>query len=164
MSSQVLSTQASALTAWVRILRGGASLRRSVSARLQSEHGLSINDYEALLVLSRADEGRMRRVDLASSLVLTASGVTRMLDGLEAAGLVEKASCSTDARVTYAVLTGEGREALECAAADHTAAVAELFEERYSPEELEQLAALLARLPEAGADGSSCTPPSGTQA
>jgi DNA-binding MarR family transcriptional regulator len=141
------------------MLRGGAALRRALSAKLQSEHGLSINDYEALLVLSRAEDGRLRRVDLAASLVLTASGVTRMLDGLQAAGLVEKASCSSDARVTYAVLTAKGRSALECAAADHTAAVAELFEERYSAEELETLAALLARLPEAGADdGSGCTP------
>jgi DNA-binding MarR family transcriptional regulator len=118
-----------------------------------------LNDYEALLVLSRAEDGRMRRVDLAGELVLTASGVTRMLDGLEGAGLVEKASCASDARVTYAVLTDKGRAALDCAAADHFAAIGELFHERYTPEELEQLALLLGRLPESGAeDGSSCSP------
>lgn len=160
MSSQVLTTQASpALDAWVRLLRGSAALRRIVSADLQGRHGLSINDYEALLVLSYAEGGRMRRVDLAGSLVLTASGVTRLLDGLEAAGFVEKGTCPSDARVTYAVLTQKGRELLACASADHTAAVASLFEERYTPEELATLAELLGRLPDAGtADGSACSP------
>jgi DNA-binding MarR family transcriptional regulator len=154
-----LTTQApSALAAWVRLLRGSAALRRLLSADLQRRHGLSINDYEALLVLSRAEDGRMRRVDLAAELVLTASGVTRLLDGLQAAGYVEKASCSSDARVTYAVLTPKGRELLACASADHTAAIGALFEQRYSPEELETLAELLARLPDAGAaDGSDCS-------
>src|SRR5919197_1297814 len=65
MTSQVLTTQApSALAAWVRLLRGSAALRRVLSADLQSRHGLSINDYEALLVLSRAEDGRLRREGL----------------------------------------------------------------------------------------------------
>ncbi len=163
MSSQVLSEQVSAtaptaLDAWVRLLRGGAALRRIFSAHLQRDHALSINDYEALLVLSRAEGGQLRRIDLASQLVLTASGVTRMLDGLERAGLVRKGTCESDARVTYAVLTDEGRSLLERASADHTAAVHAVFHERYSAEELETLAALLGRLPEAGAaDGEACT-------
>jgi MarR family 2-MHQ and catechol resistance regulon transcriptional repressor len=81
-----------------------------------------------------------------------------MLDGLEAAGLVDKGPCESDARVTYAVLTEAGRALLERASADHTAAVAQVFAERYSAEELETLASLLARLPEAGsADGEACT-------
>jgi len=84
MSSQVLSPQASriALSAWVRLLRGHASATRELSAQLQAEHGLTINDYEALLHLSRADGRSMRRVDLAEQLLLTASGVTRLLDGV----------------------------------------------------------------------------------
>ena len=160
MSSQVLSRQAPppALEAWVRLLRGTTSLRRTLSAELQSEHGLSINDYEALLVLSRADGGRMRRVDLADSLVLTASGVTRMLDGLEHAGLVEKASCSSDARVSYAVLTDKGRATLRAASDMHTASVRRFFEDRFAAEELATLAELLRRLPDAaGADAEACT-------
>jgi DNA-binding MarR family transcriptional regulator len=159
VTSQVLSTQApSALAAWARLLRGSAALRRLISADLQRRHGLSINDYEALLVLSRAEDGRMRRVDLAAELVLTASGVTRLLDGLESTGCVEKAFCSSDARVTYAVLTERGRELLTRASADHTAAIGALFEQRYSSEELATLAELLGRLPDAGADdGSACS-------
>ena len=149
--------EATALTVWVRLLRGGAALRRLFSAYLQRDHGLSINDYEALLVLSRAEGGRLRRIDLASQLVLTASGVTRLLDGLERAGLVCKGSCESDARVTYAVLTDEGRALLERASADHRAAVAEIFGDRYTGDELETLAALLSRLPEAGGDGEACS-------
>jgi len=76
------------ITAWARLLRAHASATRELSAQLQSEHGLSINDYECLLVLSHADEGGLRRVDLAGELLLTPSGVTRLLDGLQDAGYV----------------------------------------------------------------------------
>ena len=71
--------------AWVALLRAHAATTRQLSALLVAEHGLTINDFEALLHLSRAEGHRMRRVDLAGELLLTASGVTRLLDGLEAA-------------------------------------------------------------------------------
>jgi DNA-binding MarR family transcriptional regulator len=135
------------MNAWVRLLRGHAALRRSLSADLQSEHGLTINDYEALLLIYRADDQVLRRVDLAERLQLTASGVTRMLDRLEEAGLVGKATCSTDARVTYATLTADGRRRLEQASGSHIAAIRGLFEDRYSDEEIATLAKLLERLP-----------------
>jgi DNA-binding MarR family transcriptional regulator len=130
-----------------------------LSAQLVAEHGLTINDYEALLCLSRADEGRMRRVDLAEELLLTASGVTRLLDGLERAGFVERGSCASDRRVTYAVLTTAGRAKLQEASESHLAGVRALFEERFTSAEIVQLASLLGRLPEAaGADASDCAP------
>src|SRR5918997_5300256 len=114
MSSQVLSTQVSpAVDAFVRRLRAHAATTRALGAELDAEFGLTINDYEALLRLSYAEDGRMRRIDLANELLLTASGVTRLLDGLERAGYVEKASCASDARVTYAALTSEGRRRFE---------------------------------------------------
>ena len=84
-----------------------------MSAQLVAEHGLTINDYECLLHLAQADEGRMRRIDLAERLILTPSGVTRLLDGLEQAGWVERASCASDRRVAYAVLTDTGRAKLQ---------------------------------------------------
>jgi DNA-binding MarR family transcriptional regulator len=157
MSSQVLTPQPYALDAFARLLRGHAGAARALSAALQAEHGLSLNDYEALLQLSKADGNALRRIDLAEQLVLTASGVTRMLDGLERAGLVGKRTCESDGRVTYAVLTDAGREKLEQAACSHVRAIRALFEERYSAEELETLAHLLSRLPGAAADGSACT-------
>ena len=157
MPRQVLTQQASALDAWVRLLRGHASVTRAMSAELVAEHGLTINDYEALLHLSRAEEGRMRRVDLAEKLILTASGVTRLLDGLERAGLVERAACANDRRVTYAVLTDAGRARLEAASGSHVASVRAFFEERFSDAELDRLAALLGRLPGAAGVVEDCT-------
>jgi DNA-binding MarR family transcriptional regulator len=145
------------LDAWARLLHAYASTTRALSGSLLAEHGLTLNDYEALLRLSRAEEGRMRRVDLADELLLTASGVTRLLDGLEAAGYVERASCATDRRVVYAVITEAGRDKLETASASHLAEIRALFDERFDPEELEQLAQLLGRLPGAeNASGEEC--------
>jgi DNA-binding MarR family transcriptional regulator len=161
VTSQVLTTQASAaLDVWVRLLRGHAALTRELNAELTGEHGLTINDFEALLLLSRAENGSMRRVDLADQLTLTPSGVTRLLDGLERAGLVAKGACATDLRVTYAVITDAGRERLETAAASHLSAVRAAFEQRFSDDELATLRELLGRLPgAASADGADCSPP-----
>jgi DNA-binding MarR family transcriptional regulator len=161
MTSQVLSTQttSAALDAFVRLLRAHAATTRALSAQLVDEFGLSINDYEALLRLSRAEGARMRRVDLAGELLLTPSGVTRLLDGLERNGLVEKAACASDARVTYAVLTETGRARLEEASRAHVAGIEALFEERLSRKELATLAELLGRLPGAAAAyGDHCRP------
>jgi DNA-binding MarR family transcriptional regulator len=147
-----------ALDAWVRLLRGHASVTRSMSAQLVADHGLTINDYEALLHLSHAEEGRMRRVDLAEQLILTASGVTRLLDGLERTGWVERASCASDRRVTYAVLTDAGRAKLQEASSSHIETVRDFFESRFSEAELTQLAWLLGRLPGAATcAGEDCT-------
>ena len=94
-----------ALAAWVSYLRSHAALTRELNAQLVAEHGLTLNDYEVLLHLSRAEERSLRRVDLAQQVLLTASGITRLLDGLERSGWVEKRACESDARVTYARLT-----------------------------------------------------------
>jgi DNA-binding MarR family transcriptional regulator len=158
MSSQVLSTQA--ISAWVAFLRGHASLTRSLNAQLVADHGLTINDYEVLLRLSHAPERKLKRVELAQSVLLTPSGITRLLDGLEAAGWVEKASCASDARVTYAVLTDAGHEKLQVAADSHLTDVDRLFAAHFADHELDVLATLLARIDggEPG-EGASCTPP-----
>lgn len=134
--------------AWLRLLRGGAASRRRLDADLQAGHGLTVVEYETLLLLSQAEERAMRRVDLSRELGLTPSGVTRLLDGLERKDLVTKGACSVDARVTYAVLTDAGSERLDAASCSHEQSVRALFEERYSDEEIETLASLLGRLPE----------------
>ena len=137
-----------ALEPWVCLHRGHAAVRRSVTARLQVAHGLTVNDYEALMLLARAEGNLMRRVDLAKELQLTASGVTRLLDGLEAQGLVSKKACVSDGRVTFAVLTRAGQKRLEQASSAHTAVIRTLFEERYTAKELALLAELLSKLAE----------------
>jgi DNA-binding MarR family transcriptional regulator len=158
MSTQLLIGQESqAVEVWARLLRGHAASRRAFDAQLQGDHALTVSDYEALLLLARAEGARMRRVDLAEGLQLTASGVTRLLVGLERNGFVERATCAADRRVTYAALTAAGRRKLEKAACSHVAAIRALFEERYTSEELSTLTELLSRLPGA-AVADSCTP------
>lgn len=144
--TQTASETQLALDAFVALLRAHGATTRDLSVRLQNEHGLTINDYEALLLLSRSEGERQRRVDLAEQLMLTASGITRLLEGLESAGYVDRAVCDTDRRVTYAVLTEAGRKKLEEASCSHVAAIREVLEERFDEAELEQLATLLARL------------------
>ena len=143
MSSQAVRAKASAeLTVFARLLRAHASLRRQLEARLLAHHGLTINDFETLLHLSQEPEGRLRRVDLAERLLLTPSGVTRLLEGLHDCGLVEKGYCDSDARVTYAVLTEAGRERIEHAATGHAEAVRELIGARLEDGELADIVVL----------------------
>jgi len=148
------------LESWVSFLRAHASITRQLNADLLNAHGLTLSDYEVLLRLSRAESHMMRRVDLAESVLLTASGITRLLDGLERSGFVEKASCSSDARVSYAKLTGAGRRKLDEAAETHLVGIEELFTGRFEVSELETLAGLLSRLPLTADDCSSdsCSP------
>ena len=109
------------------LLRAHSSLTRQLSAQLTAEHDLTLSDFEVLLRLSRAPDRRMRRVDLADQVLLSASGVTRLLDGLERQGYVERAACASDRRVVYAVLTDAGLERLRSAAASHFGQVDELL-------------------------------------
>jgi DNA-binding MarR family transcriptional regulator len=150
LSSQVLTTQeVSDLTqvAWIRFLRAHAALTRELSARLEADHALTMSDFDVLIQLYHAEDHAMRRVDIARSVLLTASGVTRLLDGLERCGLVAKKPCESDARVSYAVLTDEGVRKVEEASKSHEADIDELFGARLKPKEREQLAELLGRLP-----------------
>ena len=144
------------MAAWLRFLRAHAAITRELSTRLEEQHGLTLSDYDVLVQLYHAEEHRMRRVDIARQVLLTASGITRLLDGLERAGLVAKARCDSDARVTYAVLTRTGVAKVESARATHLADVEELFSSSFDPQERSQLAELLGRLPLA-ATSAACT-------
>ena len=145
-----MATQASfesiEVRAFVNFLRAHSAVTRQLDRELVTDHGLTINDYEVLLHLSRAPDRMMRRVDLAKMVVLTPSGITRLLHGLQQAGLVCKESCDSDARVVYAKLTDEGVRRLADASEMHVESIRELFCERFSHDELELLAAFLERL------------------
>jgi DNA-binding MarR family transcriptional regulator len=152
------STPPRQLDSWVSFLRAHAAITRELSAQLQREHGLTLNDYEVLLHLSYAEGGMLRRVDLAERVLLTASGITRLLEGLERCGYVSKETCASDARVSYAKLTPEGRAKLRVAGVTHLRGIDDLFVSRYSGSELATLAELLARLPVTGAACKSPEP------
>ena len=148
--------EGAALEAWRSYLQSHASIVRALDAELQAAHGMTTRDYEVLLYLSQADDRRLPMSALAESTMLTRSGITRLVDGLVAAALIERASCPDDARVSYAKLTDAGYEKLRDAGCTHVAGIRRLFLEHYTAEEMDQLAALLSRLPGAR-PGGSCT-------
>jgi DNA-binding MarR family transcriptional regulator len=151
LSSQVLSTQAVEIAAFARLMRAHTVLRRELEAEVLSPRGLTINDFEALHHLARSEHKQLRRVDLVELLMLTPSGVTRLLDGLQEAGLVENVQCKSDARVTWARLTEDGIETVQCVGATHAKRLRSHFREALSEDEVEQLSELLGRLPGVGA-------------
>jgi DNA-binding MarR family transcriptional regulator len=144
----------SALDAWRGYLTSHASILRVLDAELVADHGLTTRDYEVLLYLSQAEDRHLPMSALAERTMLTRSGITRLVDGLVGAGLVERLACPKDARVSYAQLTDAGYEKLRDASRSHVAGVRRLFVERFSEEELETLAQLLGRLPGARPEGS----------
>ena len=146
MTSQVLSEQSNAVHSFVSLVRAYSHATRLLNAQLTADHGLTISDYEVLLRLSRAPERRLRRVDLAEQVLLTASGITRLLDGLERAGYVERGACDSDRRVVYAVLTEAGLAKLRDASGTHVGQIEEYFISRYDDAELRALAELLERI------------------
>jgi DNA-binding MarR family transcriptional regulator len=148
LSSQVTYLRDIEIEAWINFLRAHAAVTRQFNAELLATHGLTINDYDVLAQLNRAPEQALKRVDLVEKVLLTPSGITRLLKGLEEAGYVSNRPCAEDARVTYAVLTPKGSEKLEQATKTHVASVRALFSERFEHDELETLASLLERLPQ----------------
>lgn len=127
------------LRAWRGLLRSHACLVRALDAELEVAHGLPLTSYEVLRYLDDADGCKMRMCELATSVHLSRSGLTRLVDRLERDGLIERVSCSHDARGAYAALTASGRERLAAARETHLAAVREHFLEHFSSEELELL-------------------------
>ena len=152
MSSQVLSEQSLGVQAFVALLRAHANTTRQLNAQLIADHGLTMADYDVLLQLAWAPDRRLRRVDLADRVLLTASGITRLLDGLERAGLVDRGSCDSDRRVVYAVLTDSGLAKLREASETHVPQVEAFLAARFDDDELAELAELSGRIAESDAD------------
>jgi DNA-binding MarR family transcriptional regulator len=153
-ASTTSNLRGTALDAWRSYLQSHAAIVRELDAELVAEHGMTTRDYEVLLYLAQAPDRRLPMSSLAASTMLTRSGITRLVDGLVAEGLIERVACSNDARVSYAELTDAGYAKLRAAGCTHIASVRRLFVERYSPEEIEQLASLLSRLPGASPGGA----------
>ncbi|MFI7277681.1 MarR family winged helix-turn-helix transcriptional regulator [Streptomyces sp. NPDC049879] len=143
-----------ALDASLRLVRAQTALVRRFDASLGGLHGVSLADFTTLLHLARAPGGRMRRVDLAEALGLTASGVTRGLVPLERIGLVARETDARDARVAYAALTDTGRARLTEMLATAERIAAEIFAAPpWSTEDIGRMSALLTRLGGTGLPG-----------
>jgi DNA-binding MarR family transcriptional regulator len=127
------------LRAWRGLLRVHASLVKALDAQLEAEHGLPLSSYEVLMHLAGAENGRMRMCNLAESVILSRSGLTRLVDRLEREGFIKREPCEDDARGSFAVVTPAGREKLAAARATHLAGVRSLFLDHFSPDDLDVL-------------------------
>lgn len=146
--------QGAALEAWRSYLQSHASILRELDAELVAAHGMTARDYEVLLYLAQAPDRRLPMSVLAANTMLTRSGITRLVDGLVRAGLIERVSCPSDARISYAQLTDVGYDKLREAGCTHIAGIQRLFLEHFNADEINQLATLLGRLPGARRGGS----------
>ena len=115
------------LSPWRAFLRAHARVARRLDEDLRTRHGLSLQEYETLLHLAEASDRRLRMGRLADSLLLSKSGVTRLVDRLVEDGLVERCSCTSDARGAEAQLTPTGLERLRAAAPTHLAGIRDHF-------------------------------------
>jgi len=128
------------------MLRAHAELTRALDAQLTREHKLPLSSYEVLLFLADAPDGRMRMSELAESVLLSRSGLTRLVDRLERDGLLKRERCESDARGLFAEITPEGRELFDAARRTHLDGVRALFLDRFSRDELRTLGGLWQKL------------------
>jgi DNA-binding MarR family transcriptional regulator len=132
--------------AWRSFLTAHARITRRLDEELQAAHGLSLAEYDALLQIAHAPGRRVRMNVLAERIILSRSGITRLVDRLEADGSVERMACSTDARGQEAVLTPVGLERLRLAATTHLDGVRRYFLDRLEADDLAGLEASLGRV------------------
>jgi DNA-binding MarR family transcriptional regulator len=156
---QGLPLEGRELQAWRGLLRIHATLSKALDAQLDAEHGLPLTSYEVLLYLGESSARKMRMCDLADSVLLSRSGLTRLVDRLERDGYITRESCSSDARGAFAKLTEAGEAKLSAARKTHLQGVRTLFLEHFNEEEQLQLVGFWQRvLPGAcsAAGGHTC--------
>ena len=134
------------LGAWRGFLRAHTALVRELDAELEAEQGLPLTSYDVLIYLRTAPGRKLRMAELADTILLSRSGVTRLVDRLVREGLIERESCETDGRGSFAVLTDAGEAMLARARPSHLAAVRERFLRHFTDDELRTLAGYWERL------------------
>jgi len=134
------------MAAWRALLASHSALVGRLGEELQEEKGLPLPWYEVLLWLGQAPEGRMRMGELAGSLLLTPSGVTRLVDRMETEGLVKREQCPSDRRGWNAVITPAGRSRLRSASPVHLRGVERHFGRHLTDQEADLIADVLGRV------------------
>jgi DNA-binding MarR family transcriptional regulator len=132
--------------AWRGLVQMTAQLNARMNRQLLQEYGVSLADYEVLVVLSEAAEGRCRVFEIASALAWEQSRVSHQLARMQRRGLVDRQECPTDARGAFVVLTAAGRAAIERAAPAHVDTVRQLVFDGIAPGELAALTVLTSRV------------------
>jgi len=133
------------LAAWRGVLRLHAAVVRELDAELEARHRLPLTSYEVLKGLRKAPGGRLRMAELAEHVLLSRSGMTRLIDRLEREGYVTRSVCDKDGRGCYAVLTEAGADVVDRARATHIAVVRARFLRHFTEAELRDLGTLLTR-------------------
>lgn len=128
------------------MLRAQAQISRRVQADLMDRHDLALGSYEVLMHLGEAPGGRLRMNDLADRVLLSRSGLTRLVDRLQREGLVRRESCVSDARGLYAVLTPAGRSRLDAATPTYLRGVRDHMLSRLDEDDLRTFGRLLDKL------------------
>ncbi|WP_375491067.1 MarR family winged helix-turn-helix transcriptional regulator [uncultured Jatrophihabitans sp.] len=131
---------------WRAFLRAHAEVVRQLERDLMADVGMPLPWYDVLLQLVEAPGHRLRMADLADRVLLSRSGLTRLIDRLQAAGLVRRAPSPHDARGTYTVVTEDGMARLRAAAPFHLASVQRAWMQHFSDDELRTLGELLERV------------------
>lgn len=126
-ASKPLTARDPRLAPWRAFVRAQAQVSRRLDEDLRTEHGMSLQEYVALLILAEAPERQLRMGRLADSLTLSKSGATRLIDRLVDDGLVDRVTCSSDLRGAEAALTDAGLKRLRTAAPTHLRGIAEYF-------------------------------------
>ena len=137
------------LEIWEGLLRAHAAMVAALEEEMEREQRLSLRWYEVLLHLSRASDGRLRMHDLADVVLESKSGLTRVVDRMEDAGLVKRESCPSDKRGVFAVLTDAGRTRFRQAAPLHLRGIERHFARYVTADDVATLRQLLDRLLEA---------------
>lgn len=135
-----------ALASWRAFLRAHAVVTRRLEVELMEEQDLPLTFYDVLVQLVDAPDHRLRMTDLARAILLSRSGLSRLVDRLQREGLVRREAASEDGRGMYAVLLPAGLDRLRAAAPTHLRGVAEHMTGKFSDEELDTLRGLLDRL------------------
>jgi DNA-binding MarR family transcriptional regulator len=143
------------LAAWRSLLEVHAAVTDLLERELEQERGLALSKFEVLLKLADAPGGRMRMLELAESVLLSKSGLSRLVDRMEEAELVRRERCPSDRRGAFAVVTDEGRRVLHRAAPVHLRGIQEHFARHLDGEEARVLARLLERVNAAARAGGS---------
>ena len=140
------------LGAWRGLLRVHSALVKALDAELLAAHTLPLTSYEVLINLQAAPGRRRRMAELADGVLLSRSGMTRLVDRLEREGLLERDACTDDGRGTFAVLTPKGEALLDEARRTHLDGIRERFLRHFEPDELRTLAELWNRVLPGAAD------------
>ena len=134
------------LAVWRGFLEAHSMVTRKLERDLMEQVEIPLTWYDLLVHLSEAGQGRLRHQVLADSLLLSRSGVTRLVDRMVDAGLVCREASSNDRRVSYVVLTGAGRSTLDKAGPGHIQSVVEHFARHLRGPETAALASFFSRL------------------